>query len=156
MELLFISIEAINLYNLDDNSKNQINFINRLNHIFLIRCGNLTKHPKVYTLHNFNESIQLINCIHNLMCDYKIQKNINEMFNTIYKNQKSSKIKQYLNRFKYIYYKIQNYYNIISETYYDDKYITEIALLNLYIMYISSNKDGIYFLIKYLKLSSHI
>nr|YP_009511148.1 hypothetical protein [Hydropuntia rangiferina]AXI96821.1 hypothetical protein [Hydropuntia rangiferina]UAD87501.1 hypothetical protein [Hydropuntia rangiferina] len=130
--------------------------MHRLDNTFCIRCGNLTRHPKVYTLHNFNNSIQLMHYIYNLIHDYKIQKNINEIFSIIYKNKKSNKIKQYLNRFKYIYYKTQNYYNIISETYFDDKYITEIALLNLYIIYISSNKNGIYFLIKYIKSPSYI
>nr|YP_010199082.1 hypothetical protein LK147_pgp009 [Hydropuntia urvillei]UAD88531.1 hypothetical protein [Hydropuntia urvillei] len=155
IELLLISIEAINLYNLDDNHKRTLNSskINYyLHNLFLIRCGNLIKHPKNYSLYNFKKSIQLIYYIHNSIYSYRMQSNIYEILETIHKTQKSNKIKQYLNRFKYVYYKTQNYYNIMSNTYTEDKFIVKIAILNLYIIHISSYKEGIYFLIKYLKM----
>nr|YP_009498052.1 orf160 [Gracilaria changii]ART65315.1 orf160 [Gracilaria changii] len=78
------------------------------------------------------------------------------MLIAMYDNNQLENITKYLNRFKYIYYKTQNYYNITSNIYLYDQYIKEIAIFNLYILNILSYKDGIYLLIKYLKSSYYL
>nr|YP_010196459.1 hypothetical protein LKZ37_pgp009 [Gracilaria cearensis]UAD83856.1 hypothetical protein [Gracilaria cearensis] len=159
MDFLLISIEAINLYNLDENYTYKINSIEiatRLNNLFLIRCGNLLRHPQSYTLYNFKETIKAIYYLYRSVNNLRMQKKINNILKAIYRDNQLKSIKQYLQRFKYIYYKTHNYYNINSKLYLYDKYITEIAIFNLYIMHILGNEDGIYFLIKYLKSPSYI
>uniref|UniRef100_A0AAU7YPC5 Uncharacterized protein n=1 Tax=Gracilaria hainanensis TaxID=2871843 RepID=A0AAU7YPC5_9FLOR len=159
MDFLLISIEAINLYNLDENHKYQMNSIQtntHLNNLFLIRCGNLLRHPKSYALYNFKETIEAIYYIHKSIHNSRMQKKINNTLRNIYKNNELNNVKQYLDRFKYIYYKTQNYYNTKSKLYFYESYITEIAIFNLYIMHILGNEHGIYFLVKYLKSPSYI
>nr|YP_009019556.1 hypothetical protein [Gracilaria salicornia]AHH24524.1 hypothetical protein [Gracilaria salicornia]UAD87704.1 hypothetical protein [Gracilaria salicornia] len=159
MDFLLISIEAINLYNLDENHTYKINSLKtntHLNILFLIRCGNPLRHPKSYALYNFTEIIKAIYYIHKSVHDSRMQKRINKILKAIYHNNQLSYIKKYLERFKYIYYKTQNYYNAKSNIYLYDKYIIEIAICNLYIMHIIGNKDGIYFLVKYLKSPFYI
>nr|YP_009732237.1 hypothetical protein [Gracilaria spinulosa]QHS70751.1 hypothetical protein [Gracilaria spinulosa] len=159
MDFLLISIEAINLYNLDENYTYKINsseIATSLNSLFLIRCGNLLRHPKFYTLYNFKETIKTIYYIYRSVNNFRIQKKINTILKAIYDDNQLKSIKQYLHRFKYIYYKTYNYYNIKSKLYFCDKNITEIAIFNLYIIHILSRENGIYFLIKYLKSPSYI
>nr|YP_010197888.1 hypothetical protein LK367_pgp011 [Gracilaria isabellana]UAD86304.1 hypothetical protein [Gracilaria isabellana] len=159
MDFLLISIEAINLYNLDEHYTYKINSVEiatRLNNLFLIRCGNLLRHPQSYTLYNFQETIETIYYLYRSVNNFRMQKKIHKILKAIYYNNQLKSIKQYLQRFKYIYYKTHNYYNISSKFYFYDKYITEIAILNLYVIYILGHENGIYFLIKYLKSPSYI
>nr|YP_010198883.1 hypothetical protein LK101_pgp009 [Gracilaria tikvahiae]UAD88116.1 hypothetical protein [Gracilaria tikvahiae]UAD88319.1 hypothetical protein [Gracilaria tikvahiae] len=159
MDFLLISIEAINLYNLDEHYTYKINSVEiatRLNNLFLIRCGNLLRHPQSYTLYNFQETIETIYYLYKSVNNFRMQKKIHKILKEIYYNNQLKSIKQYLQRFKYIYYKTHNYYNINSKFYFYDKYITEIAILNLYVIYILGHENGIYFLIKYLKSPSYI
>nr|YP_009509375.1 hypothetical protein [Gracilaria vermiculophylla]AXI97025.1 hypothetical protein [Gracilaria vermiculophylla]WDZ68006.1 hypothetical protein [Gracilaria vermiculophylla] len=123
-----------------------------------MRCGNSTRKPTANTLYNFKESIKIIYDLYNSSHNSKIQQNINNILKMIYVDHelKSEHIKQYLRRFKYIYYKTQNYYNISSKFHIYNQYIEEIAIYQLYILYRLSHKDGIYFLIKYLRLPSFI
>nr|YP_010198501.1 hypothetical protein LK148_pgp009 [Gracilaria pachydermatica]UAD86917.1 hypothetical protein [Gracilaria pachydermatica] len=159
MDFLLISIEAINLYNLDEHYIYKINsteIADRLNNLFLIRCGNLLRHPQSYTLCNFQETIEAIYYLYKSVNNFRMQKKIDKLLKEIYYDNQLKSIKQYLQRFRYIYYKTQNYYNINSKFYFYDKCITEIAILNLYIIYILGRENGIHFLIKYLKSSSYI
>nr|YP_010195635.1 hypothetical protein LK149_pgp009 [Gracilaria baiana]UAD83032.1 hypothetical protein [Gracilaria baiana] len=159
MDFLLVSIEAINLYNLDENYTYKINSVEEatcLNNLFLIRCGNLLRHPKYYTLYDFKETITTIYYLYKSVNNLRMQKKINKILTAIYSDNQLTSIKQYLQRFKYIYYKTHNYYNSNSKFYFHDKYITEIAIFNLYIMHILGNENGIYFLIKYLKSPSCI
>nr|YP_009732500.1 hypothetical protein [Gracilaria textorii]QHS70949.1 hypothetical protein [Gracilaria textorii] len=159
MDFLLISIEAINLYNLDENYTYKINSVEiatRLNNLFLIRCGNLLRHPQSYTLYNFKETIKAIYYLYRSVNNFRMQKKISKILKAIYHDNQLKSIKQYLQRFKYIYYKTHNYYNINSKLCFYDKDITEIAILNLYIIHILSRENGIYFLIKYLKSPYYI
>nr|YP_010195841.1 hypothetical protein LK100_pgp009 [Crassiphycus birdiae]UAD83238.1 hypothetical protein [Crassiphycus birdiae] len=154
MDFLLISIEAINLYNLDENytyKTNSIQVNTRLNNLFLIRCGNLFRHPSTDTVYNFTENIKAIYYINRSINNSRIQKTINKILIEVYNDNQLENIRKYLNRFKYIYYKTQNYYNIRSKICFHDQYMQEIAIFNLYIISILRYKDGIYFLIKYLK-----
>nr|YP_010199491.1 hypothetical protein LK036_pgp016 [Gracilariopsis tenuifrons]UAD89349.1 hypothetical protein [Gracilariopsis tenuifrons] len=114
------------------------------------------RHPYINKLYNFETSIILIYRIYKLVNHHTIRKNIHHIFIDIYNQNKSTIIRQYLKRFKYIYYKTQNYYNTRSKLYCNDQYINEIAILNLYIIQKIIYQDGIYFFIKYLKLSINI
>nr|UAD87909.1 hypothetical protein [Gracilaria textorii] len=159
MDFLLISIEAINLYSLDEYYTYKINSVEiatRLNNLFLIRCGNLLRHPQSYTLCNFQETIEAIYYLYRSVNNFRMQKKIHKILKAICYNNQLKSMKQYLQRFKYIYYKTHNYYNTNSKFYFYDKYIIEIAILNLYIIYILGHKNGIYFLIKYLKSPSYI
>nr|YP_010198093.1 hypothetical protein LK227_pgp009 [Gracilaria multipartita]UAD86509.1 hypothetical protein [Gracilaria multipartita] len=159
IDFLLVSIEAINLYNLDENYTYRINSIeiaSCLNNLFLIRCGNLLRHPQSYMLYNFKETIKAIYYLYRSINNFKMQKKINKILKAIYHDNQLKSIQQYLQRFKYIYYKTHNYYNIRSKFYFYNKDITEIAIFNLYVMHILGRKDGIYFLIKYLKSPSYI
>nr|YP_010199287.1 hypothetical protein LK225_pgp009 [Crassiphycus usneoides]UAD88736.1 hypothetical protein [Crassiphycus usneoides] len=154
MDFLLISIEAINLYNLDENytyKTNSIQVNTRLNNLFLIRCGNLFRHPSTDALYSFTENIKAIYYINRSINNSRIQKTINKILIEVYNDNQLENITKYLNRFKYIYYKTQNYYNIRSKICFHDQYMQEIAIFNLYIISILRYKDGIYFLIKYLK-----
>lgn len=123
-----------------------------LEELFYIRSGNLIRHPHINKICTFETSILLIYEILKLVNNYTIKNNIINIFTDIYNQNKSHIIKQYLKRFRYIYYKTQNYYNNRSEIYCNDQYIDETAIVNLYLIYNIISKDGIYFLIKYLKL----
>nr|YP_009511555.1 hypothetical protein [Gracilariopsis mclachlanii]AXI97432.1 hypothetical protein [Gracilariopsis mclachlanii] len=155
MDLLLISIEAINLYNLDiyctKMDYNIQNFIS-LEELFHIRSGNFIRHPHINKIYTFETSIVLIYKIHKLVNNHTIKNNIHNIFTDIYNQNKSHIIKQYLKRFRYIYYKTQNYYNNRSEMYCNDQYIDETAIVNLYIIHNIIYRDGVYFFIKYLKL----
>nr|YP_009510739.1 hypothetical protein [Gracilaria ferox]AXI96412.1 hypothetical protein [Gracilaria ferox]UAD85896.1 hypothetical protein [Gracilaria ferox] len=159
MDFLLISSEAVNLYNLDENYTYKINSVGiatHLNDLFLIRCGNLLRHSQCYTLYNFQDTIQAIYYLYKSVNNFRIQKKINNMLKELYNDNHLKSIKQYLQRFKYIYYKTHNYYNTNSQFYFYDTDITEIAIFNLYLMHILSHENGIYFLIKYLKSPSYI
>nr|YP_009346762.1 hypothetical protein [Gracilaria firma]APR74297.1 hypothetical protein [Gracilaria firma] len=159
MDFLLISIEAINLYNLDENytySQNSIQFHTSLKTLFLIRCSNLFRHPNTHSLYNFIKNIRAIYYISKSINNSRIQRSTNNMLIAMYDNNQLENITKYLNRFKYIYYKTQNYYNITSNIYLYDQYIKEIAIFNLYILNILSYKDGIYLLIKYLKSENYL
>nr|YP_010196870.1 hypothetical protein LKZ11_pgp009 [Gracilaria cliftonii]UAD84674.1 hypothetical protein [Gracilaria cliftonii] len=159
MDFLLISIEAINLYNLDENYTYKVNSIQirtRLNDLFLIRCGNLFRHPNTHSLYNFTENIKAIYYIIKSINNSRIQRSINKILIAMYDDNQLENMNKYLNRFKYIYYKTQNYYNITSKIYFYDQYIKEIAILNLYIINILNYKDSAYLLIKYLKSPYYI
>nr|YP_010197684.1 hypothetical protein LK244_pgp009 [Gracilaria flabelliformis subsp. simplex]UAD86100.1 hypothetical protein [Gracilaria flabelliformis subsp. simplex] len=138
------------------NSVQSVQIDTCLNNLFLIRCGNLLRHPQSYTLYNFKETIKAIYYLYRSVNNFRMQKKINKIFKAIYHDNQLKSIKQYLQRFKYIYYKTQNYYNINSKFYFYDKDITEIAIFNLYMIHILSHEKGIYFLIKYLKSPYYI
>nr|UAD88940.1 hypothetical protein [Gracilariopsis chorda] len=138
--------------NTDYKTQNHIS----LEELFNIRCGNFMRHPYINKLYTFETSIILIYRIYKLVNNHIIKKNIHNVLINIYNQNKSQIIKQYLKRFRYIYYKTQNYYNTRSKIYCNDQYINEMAILNLYLMQKIIYQDGMYFFIKYLKLSTNI
>nr|YP_063548.1 hypothetical plastid protein [Gracilaria tenuistipitata var. liui]AAT79623.1 hypothetical plastid protein [Gracilaria tenuistipitata var. liui] len=159
MDLLLISIEAANLYNLDQNhtyNTHSIQISSYLDQLFLIRCSHSLRNPIANTLYNFKETIKVIYHLYNSVHNYKTQKNIIKILQGLYQDYQSEYVTQYLQRFKYIYYKTHNYYNINCRFYVDSQYIEEIAIYNLYIMYVLRREDGVYFFIKYLNLPSCI
>lgn len=70
------------------------------------------------------------------------------ILNTYYQNPTSIINQQYIKRFEYIYNKTQNHYSIYS--YYININLTEIAIINLYIISQIKTKQGIYLMLKYL------
>nr|UAD84466.1 hypothetical protein [Agarophyton chilense] len=125
-----------------------------LDQLFLIRCGNSLRNPIINTLFSFKETIKVIYYLYNSVNNSKIQKNIRKILQGLQQDRQSEYIKQYLQRFEYIYYKTHNYYNINCRFHVDSRYIEEIAIYNLYIMYLLRYEDSVYFFIKYLKLPS--
>jgi len=161
MDLILISLEALDLYASDQLNKLIPNYIQKSNkNISLIRTGNYIRHPSHFAICNFKDTIQLIYSIYKLINKAFIQQTILHILED-YSYQKyrdfhsqinlSNLTKQYLHRFQYIYNKTQNLYN--ADHHNSTANINKIAITNLYIFKQIQSKCGIYLLIKYLYLN---
>nr|QCI04542.1 hypothetical protein [Apoglossum ruscifolium] len=135
---LLISIEALNIYSQeylynDKNTKISKNIKNI--HVHIIN-------NKYY---NILPIIIYIFFLYQIINDIIIQKLANDIVIDFSNYMKTQLVKQYLNKFNYIYYKVYNYYNFN-----DNFNINEIAIINLYIIIKIYKKEGLFFLIKYL------
>lgn len=148
INFLLIGIEAVSMYALDEYCKDKNNnfFLQKLSVIRYSSnldwlSNNLCNHKK--------KEIEIIGYVQNLVNNFKIQSTICNILRDM-GNEKVSKITyQYLDRFSYIYFRTQNYYDGNNKRC-NAKYMHEVAKLNLYMMHRITYQDGIYFFVKYL------
>lgn len=145
IDLILITIEALDLYALENIQKKDI-----CNHhsISLIRFGNYLRHADKNSPLKFKQYIISIQICYNLISQYCLQNLALEILNDACSQIRSKMTLQYIHRFIYLYNQTQDYYNTYSR--YDDLNINNIAITNLYIISQINNKYGIYYLIKYL------
>ena len=149
IDLLLISLEAIDTYSLENiYNKNRLIRSRKKEQIFRLRSGNYTRHPSNNSLCEFEDSIKTIHIIQDVLSNSFTQNMAFTVLNNHYKNPTSIVNQQYIKRFKYIYNKTQNYYSIYS--YSINVNLSEIAIINLYIIAQLKTKHGIYLILKYL------
>nr|YP_009398349.1 hypothetical protein [Thaumatella adunca]ARW67535.1 hypothetical protein [Thaumatella adunca] len=142
IDLLMISLEVLNTYYINNSILLEFNHLRK----DLRNChDNIT--------HNFTQIIKYIYVIHKITNKYLLHKTaIQILINCINnKNKKIPNIKQYIKKFNYIYSIKHEYYNNYKSIHHVYKInIENIAIINLYLITKLVNKQGIYFLIKYL------
>nr|YP_009295889.1 hypothetical protein Schim_143 [Schimmelmannia schousboei]AOM64824.1 hypothetical protein Schim_143 [Schimmelmannia schousboei] len=146
MDLLLISIEALDIYTFEQNFSSMRQFTH--NEIFIIRSGNLIRHPDHNSLLKFNYIIILLYAVYRLINTQFIQNTAVHILNNYYLNNSTELTQQYINKFTYIHNRTQNYYN--KNSYYDNLDLIEMAMINLYVISKMTYKTSLYFLIKYL------
>lgn len=148
LDLLLISIEALNLYKSKNIYNQTINTTKLYQDIFFIRSGNYIRNINNNLLFNLHQTITIIYRIYIYSKQMYLQEIVKRILNN-YCNSINNTIElQYYNRFNYIYKKTQNYHNHYS--YYKQAKIEQLAIINLYIINKINNNYGFYFLIKYL------
>jgi len=143
---LIISIEVLNIY-----SKKYLNefvtrstYKNLKNPFFLIASKFiLGSNLKI----NFIYIILYIYHIYMVVNNENLQRIANKIIKEYTTNSKSELLKQYVNKFYYIYNKINHYYDYFNH---NNKYIYDISIINLYIINQTNKRKGLFFLIKYL------
>nr|YP_009298037.1 hypothetical protein Plocam_139 [Plocamium cartilagineum]AOM67975.1 hypothetical protein Plocam_139 [Plocamium cartilagineum] len=151
MNLLLISLQALDAYNLETINYNDTNHSSHIDeHIYNIRFKKYIKNLEKNSTYTFQEIIILIYNIQYLFSKSSIRNIIYEILMNSYKDKTSIINIQYLKKFHYIYNKTSHYYYMHSHE--NNKNLTQIALTNLYMIYKINYKEGIYFFIKYLCL----
>nr|YP_009326617.1 hypothetical chloroplast RF65 [Membranoptera platyphylla]AMJ16874.1 hypothetical chloroplast RF65 [Membranoptera platyphylla] len=149
MNLLFISLEALDLYSQKYIDKHIEQFNDNK-----IKALNLKKLSLSYYQYNsyyyFLPLIIYINIIYKIINTKSIQTSTKSIISEYNKYIKSALLTQYLNKFTYIYYKLYNCYESHNNKKFDIIYIHELAIINLYIIIKSYKKRGIINFIEYL------
>lgn len=121
---------------------------------FITISQGITKYDR-NTSHNFHEMLQYIYIFHFSIKNRLILRLASNLLKTNQLPTKSKEIKQYIKKFTYLYFfKYKSYYQsskFLNFFYFNS--INEIAISNLYILYIINTynyKQSIYFLITYL------
>lgn len=149
IDLLFISLEALDLYSQKYIDKHIEQFTDQN-----IKALSLRKLSLSYYQYNsyyyFLPIIIYINIIYNIINTKSIQTSTKSIINEYNKCIKSTLLTQYLNKFTYIYYKLYNCYDSYNSKKFSIPYIHALAIMNLYIILKSNKKKGIFYLIEYL------
>nr|WMP11668.1 hypothetical protein [Laurencia tasmanica] len=89
--------------------------------------------------------------LHKQINNYLLSKKAYLILKSYTSYKESKKLKQYIRKFNYLYFKRNKYYNDYRYINYASKIeINKIAIINLYLITKLINKQGIYVLIKYL------
>lgn len=89
--------------------------------------------------------------LHKKINNYLLSKKAYLILQSYTSYNESKKLKQYIRKFNYLYFKRNKYYNDYKYIDYESKIkINKIAIINLYLITKLINKQGIYILIKYL------
>nr|YP_009294540.1 hypothetical protein Aspa_144 [Asparagopsis taxiformis]AOM66023.1 hypothetical protein Aspa_144 [Asparagopsis taxiformis] len=151
MDSIIICLEALDIYSTDQIN----NFLSTDNkkpnyQILSIRNSNYLRHPSCFSICNFTDTIHIIHKIYQITNKPFIQKLINQILEDYISPSKQLSLFtiQYISRFRYIYSKTQDLYNI--DHYNNLINIENIAISNIYILNNAQNKYGIYNIIKYL------
>nr|YP_010951633.1 hypothetical protein RU987_pgp008 [Laurencia catarinensis]WMP12572.1 hypothetical protein [Laurencia catarinensis] len=127
--------------------------INNLNK-YLTHLDKLYMYLKKYNriLYTYLVTIILnLYILHKNIHNYLLSKNANLVLKSYTNYKESKKLKQYIRKFNYLYFKRYEYYNNYKYINYTSKIeINKIAITNLYLITTIINKQGIYVLIKYL------
>ena len=154
IDLINITLEALYLNGFEQTSNKLINhFLTQKNkyssYIFLksnkllTNNGNCVKYNLIYT-------IKILELIYKIMNNHNLYKLIKKIIQQDFNNNTNILKKQYLNKFQYIYYKTYLYYNIKA---YSTSYnINQIAMINIYIIYKTIEKNTLFYLLNYLLL----
>jgi len=152
IHLLFISLEALNLYSLDNYKKN--NYIQFLQNFIQTKRFIITPFNYIFKkinydkINHFNEILILIYILYIISNNYYINNLIENIIFYKTKNNNYYLLNQYINKFTYIYNKTYNYYySNASNKKYD---IKEIAITNLYVIKKVISQKNISYLINYL------
>nr|YP_009399002.1 hypothetical protein [Cliftonaea pectinata]ARW68085.1 hypothetical protein [Cliftonaea pectinata] len=153
IDLLLISLEALHI----NKSYKKLN-TNNYKHIEkespIIQLQKISTTKQYKTIYIIIDLIKYIKLLQILVKQKTFSKLIRKLFSNYKRSVQPNNIKQYIKKFTYIYSIKHNYYN----NYKSIKYIYKIkinevkiiSIINLYILYKSTNKFGIYFLIKYI------
>nr|YP_010850921.1 hypothetical protein QQP85_pgp008 [Lophurella mutabilis]WGH13609.1 hypothetical protein [Lophurella mutabilis] len=140
IDLLLISLEILNIY-----------FIKNHNILEFNKIRQDLKKNSFSTNNGFIKLIKNIYTIKLIIDKYLLNEIANEILKNYAKSKKCKSISKYYKKFYKIYYEKKEYYKnykLLHSRYKVD--INNIALINLYIISKSIEKDGIYLLIKYL------
>nr|QCI04829.1 hypothetical protein [Bornetia secundiflora] len=137
IDLLLISIEALDLYSSEKicEYNNSIKILN-----------NSTNYNKLY----FSSLIKYINTIHMIIDNTLLQQSSIYIIKQYNQYPLSNIVTKYLNKFCYLYYKSQSYYDGYS--FYQKTKLTKIAMTNLYIISHIDNQDRLFYILKYLNI----
>nr|QCI06081.1 hypothetical protein [Delesseria sanguinea] len=149
INLLFISLEALNLYSQKYIDKYIEKFTDKNIQTFNLRKSSLNYY-QYNSYYYFLSIIIYIHTIYNIINSKSIQTTTKNIINEYNKYIKSTLLKKYLSKFTYIYYKLYNYYNCYNNKKINISYIHELAIMNLYIILHSNKKQGIFGFIEYL------
>nr|YP_009511766.1 hypothetical protein [Melanthalia intermedia]AXI97643.1 hypothetical protein [Melanthalia intermedia] len=148
IDFLLISAEAVSMYNLDEYHENKEDGSIFLQKLSATKDSNERSYLAINSF-NYEKDIEIIYHVQRLVDNFKVQESIYNILQNISSKKLSKTTFQYLDRFRYIYFRKRNYYSNNNKRC-DEKYVHEIAVLNLYIINRIACQDGIYFLAKYL------
>lgn len=143
IDLIKIAIEALYLNILEESNNNSFN-------LSLIKSNKLIKNTENSLKYYFVQTITILKLIHKIVenptMHIVLNKIIKDNTNCNYNELKQ----QYLNKFKYIYYKNNLYYN--NNAYYTSYNLNKIAIINLYIIHKTIEQNTLLYLFTYLLL----
>ena len=141
---LIISIEILDIYSKKYSNKIRNQYI-CINYFFL---------PASKIILNYNLKMNLIYILFHIYIvihKQNIQKIASILIRDYSLNKKSIMTTQYLNKFYYIYNKVNHYYDYLND---NNNYIYEISIINLYVINKINKPQGLFFFVKYLFESS--
>lgn len=154
LDLLIVSLKALETLKNDKlvNKTNNTD-IKKLN-IYLINIEELYIYLKKYNnivYYYLGTAMLNLYTLHKKINNYLLSRRANLILKSYTNYRESKKLKQYIRKFNYLYFKRNKYYNDYKYINYTSKIeINKIAIINLYLITKLVNKQGIYVLIKYL------
>nr|YP_009392781.1 hypothetical protein [Bostrychia tenella]ARW61343.1 hypothetical protein [Bostrychia tenella] len=153
IDLLLISIESLNIYDIECFSTSKINTKCEKKNKNIIQINQKLRNHYNDKSCNFIQIITYIYTIYIVICHNLLNPLILQTLQKYAKHVKSKEVKQYIKKFTYIYFvKYEHYYNYKCLNYLYRINIDEIAISSLYILKKLQQKKGILLLIKYLSL----
>lgn len=154
LDLLIVSLKALETCE-NDKSVKTINNRNIKNlNISLISLEELYVYIKKYNNISYQyiaTAILNLYILHKNINNYLLSKKAYLILKSYTSYKESKKLKQYIRKFNYLYFKRNKYYNDYKYINYASKIeINKTAIINLYLITKLINKQGIYVLIKYL------
>nr|YP_010951847.1 hypothetical protein RU988_pgp008 [Laurencia elata]WMP12786.1 hypothetical protein [Laurencia elata] len=154
LDLLIVSLKALETFKnnklvkttKNKNIKNLNTYLISLEelYIYLKKYNNIVYQYLATTILN-------LYILHKQINNYFLSKKAYLILKSYTSYKESKKLKQYIRKFNYLYFKRNKYYNDYRYINYASKIeINKIAIINLYLITKLINKQGIYVLIKYL------
>nr|QHO64079.1 hypothetical protein [Lympha mucosa] len=151
LDILLISIESLDPYILEDIIFNSNTF--NLIELFIIRNKNCMRYEDQISFLHYCKILIILQQISQIFCRIEIQKNLNIIFKEyIYCNvdSKEVEINNYLKRFQVNYRKSIEPYLLGQKNYNYPENISDLAIINLFILYQMNSLKGTYILLLYL------
>jgi hypothetical protein len=159
LDILLISIESLDPYILEDIIRNSNTF--NLIELFIIRNKNCMRYKNQILFLKYCKILILLQQISQIFCRIEIQKNLNNRFKEYvhfnnFADSKEIEINNYLKRFQVNYRKSIQPYLLGKTNYNCPKDISNIGLVNLFILYQINSFKGTYILLLYLIIKNII
>nr|CRF40214.1 Hypothetical protein orf162b [Laurencia snackeyi] len=154
LDLLIISLKALETSKNNTIIKTAKNRKTKNLNVYLISLEELSINLKRYNnilYTHLTKAILNLYILHKKINHCSVSKKANLILKSYTSYKESKKIKQYIRKFNYLYFKRNEYYNEYKYINYTSKIeINKIAIINLYLITTLINKQGIYILIQYL------
>nr|YP_009314827.1 Hypothetical protein ORF_6 [Neoizziella asiatica]SCW23282.1 Hypothetical protein ORF_6 [Neoizziella asiatica] len=152
-DMLLISIQSLDPYGIDKliNQSYKIDLVE----LFAIRTKSIMRYTEISKCNNLYYIFVLTYNLSTLLCSSNIQQHAREILQDISQHYHDSSLysnitKNYIQRFTLNYRKSCNPYLVGHYKYSSNKWIIQLSIINLFLMYKMSEKNGIYFIFYYM------
>nr|YP_009313188.1 Hypothetical protein ORF_6 [Dermonema virens]SCW21442.1 Hypothetical protein ORF_6 [Dermonema virens] len=152
-DMLLIAIQALDPYAFDNLTSRSSNL--NIFELFTIRTSSIMKYANEIQKHNLYYTIILAQDISSVVLNMYVQDKVYKILTDIIKYQGKSNLyslstMNYINRFKLNYRKTFNPYLIGAKLYSSNKQLVQLSLINIFLIYKTYERHGVYFLYFYL------
>lgn len=152
-DMLLISIQSLDPYSIDKlvNQSYKVNLVE----LFAIRTNSIMRYTEISDCHSLYYLFILTQNLSSILCCPNIQRHTQEILQDIshsYNDESlySNITKNYIQRFTINYRKSCYPYLIGHHQYANNAWINKLSIINLFLIYKMSEKDGIYFIFYYM------